>query len=111
MAIDQLALKDAVVGVADDQLAVVGVRDRQVGDPTGVLKRLAGDPPAAARQHHLPASAGVMLHADSDPGFPGCAVSARHRRTSSGAHRLTTVIHHAALPEPSLVFTTTHTDN
>jgi hypothetical protein len=39
--VNQLVFDDAVVGVADDQLTVMAVCERQVGDPAGVLEGLA----------------------------------------------------------------------
>jgi hypothetical protein len=61
-----VVLEDAVVRVADDQLARVPVGGAQIGNAPGVVERLAGDRLALIGEGDLPVAVAVPVHTDGD---------------------------------------------
>jgi hypothetical protein len=63
IAVDELAVKHAVVRVADHQLAGVPAGGAHICNASGFVERLARDAVALAGECDLPASAAVEVHA------------------------------------------------
>ena len=57
-------MRDAVVGVADDQLARLTVRRVPVGETAGLIERATPEWEDLIRKVHLPVSAAVVVDAD-----------------------------------------------